>query len=81
MWFSGTADGLMGGLVPDHKTIADFCNDNGEAICKMCARLSWFAALWICLATSPGIFGETRVNVHFKSALRRVLARLPQPLP
>ena len=28
----------MGGLVPDHKTIADFCNDNGEAICKVYAR-------------------------------------------
>jgi len=30
--------GLMDGLVPDHKTIADFCKDNGEAVCKMCAR-------------------------------------------
>jgi hypothetical protein len=30
--------GLMGGLVPEHKTFADFCKDNGEAICKKCAR-------------------------------------------
>jgi hypothetical protein len=33
MSFSGRTDGLMGGLVPDHTTIADFCMDNGEAIC------------------------------------------------
>ena len=29
---------LMGRLVPDHKTIADFCKDNGRAIRKVCAR-------------------------------------------
>ncbi len=29
---------LRGRLVPDHKTIADFRKDNGEAICKACAR-------------------------------------------
>jgi hypothetical protein len=25
-------------LVPDHKTVADFCKDNGPAIRKVCAR-------------------------------------------
>ena len=30
---------LTGRLVPDHNTIADFRKDNGEAICKVCARL------------------------------------------
>jgi transposase len=29
---------LMGRLVPDHKTIADFRKDNGAAITKVCAR-------------------------------------------
>jgi hypothetical protein len=29
---------LTGRLVPDHKTIADFRKDNGEAIRKVCAR-------------------------------------------
>jgi transposase len=29
---------LIGRLVPDHKTIADFRKDNGEAIRKVCAR-------------------------------------------
>ena len=29
---------LMGRLVPDHKTIADFRKDNGPAIRKVCAR-------------------------------------------
>ena len=29
---------LTGGLVPDHKTIADFRKDNGPAIGKVCAR-------------------------------------------
>jgi hypothetical protein len=29
---------LRGRLVPDHMTIADFRKDNGEAICKVCAR-------------------------------------------
>ena len=30
---------LLGRLVPDHKTIADFRKDNGPAIRKVCARL------------------------------------------
>ena len=29
---------LLGRLVPDHKTIADFRKDNGRAIGKVCAR-------------------------------------------
>src|ERR671911_1720724 len=29
---------LTGRLMPDHKTIADFRKDNGEAIRKVCAR-------------------------------------------
>ena len=29
---------LLGRLVPDHKTIADFRKDNGSAIRKVCAR-------------------------------------------
>ena len=29
---------LLGRLVPDHKTVADFRKDNGRAIRKMCAR-------------------------------------------
>jgi transposase len=40
---------LTGRLVPDHKTIADFRKDNGEAIRKVCARFIMLAGLWICL--------------------------------
>jgi transposase len=29
---------LLGRLVPDHKTIADFRKDNGAAIRKVCAH-------------------------------------------
>ncbi len=29
---------LLGRLVPDHKTVADFRKDNGRAIRKVCAR-------------------------------------------
>jgi hypothetical protein len=29
---------LLGRLIPDHKTIADFRKDNGPAIRKVCAR-------------------------------------------
>ena len=29
---------LLGRLVPDHKTIADFRKDNGAALRKVCAR-------------------------------------------
>src|SRR2546423_12402890 len=42
---------LTGRLVPDHKTIADFREDNGRAIRRVCAR---FVAL--CRAT--GLFAE-----------------------
>jgi transposase len=28
---------LTGRLVPNHKTIADFCKDNGAAIRKVCS--------------------------------------------
>ncbi|AZG75273.1 transposase [Methylocystis rosea] len=39
---------LIGRLVPDHKTIADFRKDNGAAIRKVCARfvaLCWNMSL------------------------------------
>jgi transposase len=29
---------LLGRLVPDHKTVADFRKDSGHAIRKVCAR-------------------------------------------
>ena len=37
---------LTGRLVPDHKTIADFRKDNGEAIRKVCAHknMDWCCA-------------------------------------
>jgi transposase len=40
---------LLGRLVPDHKTVADFRKDNGSAI-RRCARaLSNSAGRWVCL--------------------------------
>ena len=47
---------LMGRLVPDHKTIADFRKDNGEAIRKVCAR-------FIMLCRALGLFGEVSVVI------------------
>jgi transposase len=47
---------LTGRLVPDHKTIADFRKDNGQAIRKVCARFIMF-----CRAL--GLFGEVSVAI------------------
>jgi transposase len=37
---------LLGRLVPDHKTIADFRKDNGPSIGKVCAR--FVDLCWVC---------------------------------
>src|SRR5262249_55454894 len=47
---------LTGRLVPDHKTIADFRKDNGEAIRKVCAR-------FVMLCRAVGLFGEVSVAI------------------
>src|SRR6478672_7117216 len=47
---------LTGRLVPDHKTIADFRKDNGQAIRKVCAR-------FIMLCRALGLFGEVSVAI------------------
>ena len=45
---------LVGRLVPDHKTIADFRKDNGPAIRKVCAR-------FVALCRRLGLFAEASV--------------------
>jgi transposase len=47
---------LMGRLVPDHKTIADFRKDNGAAITKVCAR-------FVELCRQLGLFAQASVAV------------------
>jgi transposase len=47
---------LMGRLVPDHKTIADFRKDNGRAIRQVCAR-------FIALCRTMGLFTEASVAI------------------
>src|SRR5499426_2650649 len=47
---------LTGRLVPDHKTIADFRKDNGEAIRKVCAR-------FIMLCRALDLFAEVSVAI------------------
>jgi hypothetical protein len=47
---------LTGRLVPDHKTIADFRKDTGQAIRKVCAR-------FIMLCRALGLFGEVSVAI------------------
>jgi len=47
---------LTGRLAPDHKTIADFRKDNGEAIRKVCAR-------FIMLCRALGLFEEASVVI------------------
>ncbi len=47
---------LMGRLVPDHKTIADFRKDNGKAIRRVCAR-------FVELCRGFGLFAEASVAI------------------
>jgi transposase len=47
---------LMGHLVPDHKTIADFRKDNGRAIRQVCAR-------FVALCRTMGLFAEASVAI------------------
>ena len=47
---------LTGGLVPDHKTIADFRKDNGSAIRKVCAR-------FIALSRTLGLLTQASVAI------------------
>src|ERR1700716_1197383 len=47
---------LMGRLVPDHKTIADFRKDNGAAIRKVCAR-------FIALCRTMGLLTQASVAI------------------
>ena len=47
---------LMGRLVPDHKTIADFRKDNGGAIRKVCAQ-------FIALCRAMGLLTQSSVAI------------------
>ncbi len=47
---------LTGRLVPDHKTIADFRKDNGEAIGRVCAR-------FIVLCRALDLVGEVSIAI------------------
>ncbi len=47
---------LTGRLAPDHKTIADFRRDNGEAIRKICGQ-------FVLLARKLALFGDTVVAI------------------
>jgi transposase len=47
---------LIGRLAPDHKTIADFRRDNGEAIRKACSR-------FVLLCRRMGLFGDAVVAI------------------
>lgn len=47
---------LTGRLVPDHKTIADFRRDNGQAIRKVCGQ-------FVLLCRKLGLFGEAVVAI------------------
>src|SRR5262249_32231265 len=58
---------LPGGLVPDHKTIADFRRDNGRAIRQVCAR-------FVALCRTMGLFAEASVaidGIKFKAVNNR----------
>ena len=47
---------LLGRLVPDHKTIADFRKDNGAAIRKVCAH-------FIALCRAMGLLTQAKVAI------------------
>jgi transposase len=47
---------LTGRLVPDHKTIADFRRDNGDAIRKVCSR-------FVLLCRRMGLFSDAVVAI------------------
>src|SRR3712207_4880525 len=58
---------LTGRLTPDHKTIADFRRDNGEAIRKACSR-------FVLLCRDMGLFGDAVVAIDgskFKAVSNR----------
>jgi transposase len=56
---------LTGRLVPDHKTIADFRKDNGEAIRKVCARFIMLCrAVDLLAEVSVAIDGSKFKNHH-----------------
>jgi len=80
---------LLGRLVPDHKTIADFRKDNGPALGKVCARFVELCRTMGLLATasvaidgskfnaSPDAIGQAAGNA-VGSRLRGALSDAPE---
>ena len=69
---------LLGRLVPDHKTIADFRKDNGAAIRKVCARFVALCRRWgCCRAASVAVDGSKfkAVNNRDKNFTHAKMAR------
>src|SRR3954470_8763142 len=64
---------LLGRLVPDDKTIADFRKDNGSAIRKVCAQfVALCAATWVCSPkrASPSTGASSRPSTIATATLR-----------
>jgi transposase len=57
---------LLGRLVPEHKTVADFQKDNGRAIGKACAR-------FVTLCREMGLLVNASVAINL-SAVPRLLS-------
>src|SRR5271165_6418803 len=69
---------LTGRLVPDHKTIADFCKDNGPAIRKVCAQfVALCRAMGLLTTASVAIDGSKfkAVNNRDKNFTRAKMER------
>jgi transposase len=69
---------LLGRLVPDHKTIADFRKDNGAAIRKVCARfVALCRAMGLLQGTSVAVDGSKfkAVNNRDRNFTRAKMAR------
>jgi transposase len=62
---------LLGRLIPDHKTIADFRKDNGLAIRKVCARfVALCRELGLLTQVSVAIDGSRRAGCRAAAAPR-----------
>ena len=75
---------LMGRLVPDHKTIADFRKDNGPAIKKVLRKSSPAASMGLLAKASVAIDGSkfkavnSRDNNFTKGKMERRLAQIEE---
>jgi hypothetical protein len=73
---------LVGRLVPDHKTIADFRKDNGAAVRKVCSQfVALCREIGLLSSASVAIDGSKfKVRIPMKTATDSDAKRPPVPI-